>query len=149
MQSQIMRCLGIDYGEKRVGLSYGDELGVAVPLPAAVFPNSVDRFNAIETLIGERRITHLIIGYPYNMDDSIGFKAKEVDAFISELEARFQLPVHRVDERLTTYQAVDSLKKSGKKMLRESRGSGEVDSHAAMIILQDFLDQHTPFEEGN
>ena len=144
-----MRCLGIDYGEKRVGLSYGDELGVAVPLPAAVSPNSADRFNAIETLIGERGITHLIVGYPYNMDDSIGFKAKEVDAFISELEARFQLPVHRVDERLTTYQAVDSLKKSGKKMSRESRGSGEVDSHAAMIILQDFLDQHPPFEEGN
>lgn len=144
-----MRYLGIDYGEKRIGLSYGDELGVAVPLPATVAPLKTDRLNTIETIISERKITQLIVGYPYNMDGSIGFKAKEVDVFISQLEARFHLPVHRIDERLTTYEAVDSLKKSGKKIGRESRKSGDVDSRAAMIILQDFLDQYLPSQERN
>ena len=144
-----MRCLGIDYGEKRVGLSYGDELGVAVPLPATVAPSKADRLNAIETIIHERGISDIIIGYPYNMDGSVGFKAKEVDVFITELETRFKLPVHRVDERLTTYQAVDNLKESGEKMKRETRTSGDVDSRAAMIILQDFLDQHLPSEGIN
>ena len=142
-----MRCLGIDYGEKRIGLSYGDELGVAVPLPATVMLHPADRLNSIATIILDRRITHLIVGYPYNMDDTIGFKAEEVDAFIAELETRFKLPVHRVDERLTTFQAIENLKESGKKMKRESRYSGDIDSRAATIILQDFLDQHFPPEE--
>ena len=83
------------------------------------------------------------------MDDSIGFKAKEVDHFIYELETRFQLPVSRVDERLTTYQAVNSIKGLGKKMLRESRSTGDVDSRAATIILQDFLDQYLSLKDEN
>ena len=74
-----MHCLGIDYGEKRIGLSYGDELGIAIPLPAAISQKKANRFNIIATLIEKRSITHLVVGYPYNMDDSIGFKAKEVD----------------------------------------------------------------------
>ena len=144
-----MHCLGIDYGEKRIGLSYGDELGIAIPLPAAISQKKANRFNIIATLIEKRSITHLVVGYPYNMDDSLGFKAKEVDDFIYELETRFQLPVSRVDERLSTYQAVNSIKGLSKKMLRESRSTGDVDSRAATIILQDFLDQYLSLKDDN
>lgn len=72
-----MRCLGIDYGTKRVGLSYGDEIGVATPLPALLDLTESERMEALATLIQKRRITTLVVGWPLNMDDSAGPKAIE------------------------------------------------------------------------
>ena len=89
-----MRYLGIDWGEKRIGLAYADEVGVAVPLPAAVASTKKARMQQIERMIQERAIAELVVGYPLNMNGSVGFKAREVDAFIKDLEKRFQLPVH-------------------------------------------------------
>ena len=141
-----MRCLGIDYGEKRIGLAWGDELGVATPLPAAVEPAPEARMDRIARLVAERRVTDLVVGYPYNMDGSVGFKAREVDSFISALEARLGLPVHRIDERLTSHRVHDDLGLTGRKE-RELRKSGVVDSGAATLILQDWLDMNLPPHE--
>lgn len=136
-----MRCLGIDYGAKRIGLAHGDEVGVATPLPAVIEPASEARWTKIGEALKARRITDVVVGYPYNMDGSVGFKAKEVDAFVAELKARFGLPVHLVDETLTSYAAESSIKKKDRRGVRDS---GLIDSRAATIILQDFLDQRNP-----
>lgn len=136
-----MRCLGIDYGERRIGLSYGDDLGVAVPLAAAVEKAREDRFLRIVAEATGRRVTDLVVGYPYNMDGSVGFKAREVDAFIEELGTHLSLPVHRVDERLSSKAATEHLPKRRDDELRRS---GKIDSMAACLILQDFLNQHLP-----
>ena len=87
-----MRCLGIDYGERRIGLSYGDEIGVATPLPALDAIDRAEGFVRLGRVLEERRISDLVVGYPLNMDGTVGFKAREVDAFIDELSARFDLP---------------------------------------------------------
>lgn len=141
-----MKYLGIDYGEKRIGLAYGDELGVAVPVQAAIESTLDERLARIETEIRRRSITALVVGYPYNMDGTIGFKAKEVDIFISELEKRFGLPVHRTDERLTTHAVEEGLRATGRNVRadRRERATGNVDSRAAALILQDFLDINLP-----
>ncbi len=136
-----MRCLGIDYGERRIGLSYGDELGVAVPLPAAIEPEFEERIAHLVAEAVGRRCTDLVVGYPYNMDGSVGFKAREVDAFIARLEARLPLPVHRVDERLSSRAATEHLPKRRDDELRRS---GRIDSMAACLILQDFLEARLP-----
>jgi len=136
-----MRFVGIDYGARRVGLSYGDSLGVATPLPALVEPDAAKRWAALLQVIAERRATELVLGYHYNMDDSIGFKAKEVEAFAERLRLELGLPVHLVDERLTSYEAESSIPKAKR---RELRGSGLVDSRAAALILQDYLNQRFP-----
>ena len=136
-----MRCLGIDYGTKRVGLAYGDEVGVATPLPALVDADPAARWEKLGGAIRQRRITDLILGYPYNMDGSVGFKAKEVDAFAAKLKEAFGLPVHLVDETLTSYTAESTI---AKKSRRDVRDSGLVDSRAACLILQDYLDQQIP-----
>ena len=133
-----MRCLGIDYGTRRIGLSYGDELGVATPLPALTDADEAKRWSALAAVVKQRRATDLVLGYPFNMDGTIGFKAKEVDAFAARLRIVFSLPVHLVDERLTSYEAESSIAKSKR---REVRASGIVDSRAATLILQDFLNQ--------
>jgi len=136
-----MRCLGIDYGTKRVGLAQGDDLGVATPLPALIEIEAAARWAKLAEIIQQRRITDLVLGYPYNMDGSVGFKAKEVDSFAGKLKAQFNLPVHLVDETLTSYAAESTI---AKKSRREVRDSGLIDSRAACLILQDFLDQRIP-----
>lgn len=145
-----MRCLGIDYGTRRIGLSYGDELGVATPLPALTEPDAAKRWHALVALIGQRRITDLVLGYPLNMDDTVGFKAKEVEAFAARLRAEVKLPVHLVDERLTSYEAESTISKAKR---RDVRASGIIDSRSATLILQDFLLQKfghpPPLEESD
>lgn len=136
-----MRCLGIDYGTKRIGLAHGDEIGVATPLPALVDADAAVRWTRLGDLIRQRRITDLVLGYPYNMDGSVGFKAKEVDAFAAKLKAEFGLPVHLVDETLTSDAAESSIAKKDRRGVRDS---GLVDSRAACLILQDYLDQKLP-----
>lgn len=136
-----MRFLGIDYGERRIGLSFGDELGVATPLPAITATDEPKRRAALAAVIRERRIAELVIGHPLNMDDTAGPKAKEIEAVAARLHAEFGLPVHLVDERLTSYAAEETIAKSKR---RDVRASGIIDSRAATIILQDYLDQRFP-----
>ena len=138
-----MRCLGIDYGTKRVGLAHGDEIGVATPLPALVDADEAARWAKLGDVIKSRRITDLVLGYPYNMDGSVGFKAKEVDAFAGKLKVAFGLPVHLVDETLTSSEAESSIPKKDRRGVRDS---GLIDSRAACLILQDYLDQKFPPE---
>ena len=71
---------------KRVGLASGDEIGVATPLPALIDADETARWTKLAEVIKQRRITDLVLGYPYNMDGSAGFKAKEVDAFAVRLK---------------------------------------------------------------
>jgi putative Holliday junction resolvase len=134
-----MRCLGLDYGTRRIGLAYGDELGVATPLPALTSADPGRRWEELSAVVRLRRVTDLVLGYPYNMDGTAGFKAKEVDGFAARLRADFGLPVHLVDERLTSHEAEAATPPSRR---RSIRSSGIVDSRAAAIILQDFLNQH-------
>ncbi len=133
-----MRFLGIDYGARRIGLSYGDDLGVATPLPALTEADAAKRWAALTAVVAQRRITELVLGYPLNMDDTAGFKAKEVDAFAARLRGELKLPVHLVDERLTSYEAESTIAKSKR---RDVRASGIVDSRAATLILQDYFNQ--------
>ncbi len=130
--------MGIDWGEKRIGLAYADEVGIAVPLPAAVAASKKARLQHIEAMIEQRGIQMIVCGYPLNMNGSIGFKAKEVDVFIEAIEKRFRLPVHRIDERLSSHSVEQGLKGQKKKI---DRRSGEIDSRAAALILQDFIEE--------
>lgn len=136
-----MRFLGIDYGTRRIGLAHGDDLGIATPLPALTDADPKKRREGLAAVVKRRRITELVLGFPYNMDGSVGFKAKEVEAFAESLKQEFGLPVHFIDERLTSHMAESGM---NQKQLREIRGTGIVDSRAAAIILQDYLDQRFP-----
>lgn len=136
-----MRCLGIDFGTRRIGLAFGDELGVATPLPAIVDADPEKRWTALFAMARQRRATDIVLGHPLNMDDTAGPKAKEAERLAEQLRKELGLPVHLVDERLTSYEAESTIAKSKR---RDVRASGLIDSRAATIILQDFLDQQMP-----
>lgn len=140
-----MRFIGIDLGTRRIGLAYGDELGVATPLPALTQANETERHAGLLKVIRERRAQEIVLGHPLNMDDTEGPKAKEAAAFAARLMAEVGLPVHLVDERLTSYEAESSIAKSKR---REVRASGIIDSRAATLILQDYLNQIFPAPEA-
>jgi len=131
--------IGIDYGRKRIGLSFADgEVGVAVPLKPILNLHGPDLFHAIGAVLQERKVGEIVIGYPLHMDGREGQRTQEVDEFVNALYKRFDLPIHKIDERLSTARVEADFREIGKK---PERKSGEVDSSAAALILQDYLDQ--------
>ena len=132
--------LGIDYGTKRIGLALADELGIALPLgtiPGVDFPGWIEEMKRV---VNERGVDELVIGYPIHMDGVVGKRAKEVDTFISELMEKISLPVHRVDERLTSVAAAESIQKKPKGKRGKRPPDGRIDATAASLILRDFLE---------
>ena len=141
-----MRYIGIDLGTRRIGLAFGDELGVATPLAALTAADPGERRSALLQVLRDRRADEIVIGHPLNMDDTVGPKAKEAEAFAAQLSAELGKPVHLVDERLTSYEAESSIAKSKR---RAVRASGIIDSRAATLILQDYLNQIFPPPESD
>ncbi|HEY1792946.1 MAG TPA: Holliday junction resolvase RuvX [Opitutaceae bacterium] len=138
MKGSSPRFLGIDFGTKRIGLAYGDEIGVATPMPALVENDAGRRWSRLLEVIGERRITEIVLGLPLNMDGTSGPKADEARAMAERLIRETGLPVHLADESLTSYDAESTIPPSRR---RDIRKSGTIDSRAAALILQDYLEQ--------
>ena len=130
--------LGIDYGTKRIGLAWADELGIALPIGAVPGVDDQSYLDRIADLIEAKEVNELIVGYPIHMDGTVGVRAKEVEVFIATLEKSFAMPVHRVDERLTSLAAEESLGVQSNK--RKKKDWGKIDASAAGIILRDFIE---------
>ncbi len=142
-----MTYLGIDYGTRRVGLAVA-EAGLAFPIEAATQTEEAARMECIQNVVTERKVTAFVVGVPLNEDGSAGPMAEYAEAFAKALEERFGLPVYRQDEYGSS-QAADAATASGKTRhgvseRQAERQSGERDSRAAAVILQDYLDAHTP-----
>ena len=138
----MSKYLCIDYGRKRIGLSFADEVGISVPIPAILGTGLEGWQDALTVVVEVRKVDELVVGYPLNMDGSVGTRAREVDVFAAELKKLFGVPVHKSDERLTTHAAVQGFNVSRKRM--PSRETGELDSAAAALILRDFLEERNP-----
>jgi putative holliday junction resolvase len=136
-----MRCLGLDFGTRRIGVAYGDDIGVATPLAALVSTDPLKRWNDLAAVLKARQITDVVLGHPLNMDGSSGPKAAQVEAFALRIQSELELPVHFVDERLTSYEAESTIAPAKRRAVRRS---GLIDSMAATLILQDFLDGRMP-----
>ena len=142
-----MKILGLDYGHRRIGLAFADELGVAFPIEAAVENEFEARMARISREVERRKPDMLLVGYPYNMDGTAGAKAREVDEFIGLLKTRFNLPVEISDERLSSHQAEADMRifskgpKSVKSRIKQRR-TGEIDSRAIALVLQDYIETH-------
>ena len=132
--------LAIDYGTKNIGLACCDELSIAIrPLPSVRHAGSRDLLARLRTIIRENAIRGLIIGIPLNMDGSPGQSVRKVERFIKLLQKELQLPVHRMDERLSTWEAMEYWREMGAKQQRRYR---TIDSLSAALILQRYLKEH-------
>ena len=129
--STLNTLLGLDFGERRTGVAIGQTLaGSARPLTTLHSRDGAQDFEAIGKLIADWAIDALVVGLPLHMDGSEQPLTERVRRFARQLEGRFQLPVHLVDERLSSDEAA---RRSGKKT--------GIDAEAACIILQDWMQQ--------
>ncbi len=136
-----MRILGIDYGEKRVGLAISSSVGfIAQGLPTIERVDGEDYLEELADIIKEKEVDEIVVGLPKNMNGSIGEKAEEVFVLVETLKSKFNLPVHTFDERLTTVRAHRAM--TGAKMSKKGKKK-RVDMIAAQFILQSYLDQNS------
>jgi len=132
------RILSLDFGSKTIGLAVSDPLGItAQGLPTLRRKNKRMDFAALADVIQKYEVVEIVMGLPLHMSGRAGTQAEKAELFAEELRARFGLPVHMWDERLTSAEA--------NRVLRESemsiRKRGEVvDRLAAVLILQSFLE---------
>ena len=121
--------LAFDYGTRRIGVAVGNSmLKRAQPL-ATLSALGAARFDAIRRLVDEWRPDALVVGVPTHPDGAPHDNTRKARAFARQLHGRFGLPVHEVDERYTTVEAM-------------SQGASDVDAAAAALILEQYLQQH-------
>ena len=136
-----MRIMGLDFGSKTVGVAVCDPLGITAQTVETITRASENKLRQtlarIEQLIGEYEIERIVLGYPKNMNNTVGERAEKTSEFGAALERRTGLPVVLWDERLTTVAAERVLIESG--VRRENRKKS-VDQIAAAMILQGYLD---------
>ncbi len=133
----MSRVLGIDYGDSRVGLALSDPMKI-IAKPFKTLDNNIDLLFNLKTVIDNNDVAQLVVGYPLNMKGEITPQTKKVDDFIFLLESKFDFPVIRIDERLSSVSAINSLINQG---IKTGHNKSKIDDTSAAIILQEFLDQ--------
>jgi putative Holliday junction resolvase len=129
--------LGFDFGYRRIGMAVGQKLtGNARPLATLDAKYGVPNWHNLEKIIKQWRPNALIVGLPTCIDDSVQHTTDASKDFAKQLVERFALPVHMVDERLSTVAAREELySQGGYRRIKKT----EVDSVAACIILEQWL----------
>ena len=138
-----MRILGLDYGSKTVGVAVSDPLGITAQGVSTIWRKQENKLRQtlaqIETLVEDYQVERIVLGYPKNMNNTVGERALKSLEFKEMLERRTGLPVVMWDERLTTVEANRTLMESG--VRRENRKQ-YLDELAAIFILQSYLDAY-------
>jgi putative Holliday junction resolvase len=133
------RTLALDFGLRNIGLAISDELGVtAQGLPTLRRTNRRNDLDHLRRVIKQHGVAELVLGLPLRMSGQEGVQAERVKEFAELLRAKFKLPVHLFDERLTTVEANRVLRASEMGMQRRAE---VVDQLAAVLILQSYLDR--------
>ncbi len=140
------RFLGIDYGTKRIGIAISDEKGI-LAFPKEIILNNSDGFERLSEIIKIENVSEIVIGESVDFSGKLNVLSARIEIFILELKDKFNLPIHKQKEFLTSVEA----RRSGnnKKSLSQSQThskikqikSGHIDASAAALILQRYLDR--------
>lgn len=136
-----MRKMGLDFGSKTVGVAVSDPLLITAQGVEIVRRKSENKLRQtlarIEALIVEYEVDEIVLGFPKNMNDTLGERAEKTQEFQEMLERRTGLSVQLWDERLTTVAADKAMMEAG---IRREERKEHVDRIAAVFILQGYLD---------
>ena len=133
-----MRYLAIDLGDKRTGVAVGDDLtGIVSPLDVVNTASEAERLRRLRDLIASEGPGALVVGWPLNMDGSVGPSAQKCKAFADKLGEATRLPVQLHDERLSSAAADEQMAMSG---LTHKQKKARRDAMAAANILRGFLE---------
>ncbi|MBO7335416.1 MAG: Holliday junction resolvase RuvX [Lachnospiraceae bacterium] len=139
-----MRIMGLDYGAATMGVAISDELLITAQPVETIRREKENQmrhtYQRIEELIQEYGVEKIVLGYPKNMNDTIGEKALKAEKVKEDIERRTGLPVILMDERLTTVQAHRVLDEAE---MNYKKKAAVIDKLAASIILQTYLDMQS------
>ncbi|OUM90922.1 MAG: Holliday junction DNA helicase RuvA [Bacillus thermozeamaize] len=141
-----MRILALDLGSKRVGVAVSDSLGLTAQ-GLTVLKRQPDHqlISDIASILEQYDVDEIVVGYPKNMNGTIGPRGREAEAFAEQLRNRFRLPVVLWDERLTTAAAERSLLEAD---LSRKKRRQVVDQLAAVLILEGYLQARGAKNDG-
>ena len=133
------RCLGVDYGTRRIGLAVSDASG-SIAFPAGTLERRGLRrdLESLCALVKEREVERIVVGLPLHMDGRRGPEAEAAEKFAGQLAQATGLPVEMFDERWTTREAERALAETGR---RGKKRRQVVDSVAASLLLRAWLEQ--------
>lgn len=140
------RFMGIDYGTKRIGVAISDE-NSTLAFPKEIVLNDSNTFKKIGDIIKKEKVEEIVVGESVDFSGKLNALSGRIEVFILELKERFDLPVHKQKEFLTSVEARRSA--SSKKDFNPSQAhskikqikSGRIDASAAALILQRYLDR--------
>ena len=131
----MVTVLGFDFGPRKIGVAVGQSVtGTATPLATLRSVGGRPDWERIARLVAEWKPLALVVGLPFNMDDSEAEPARAVRRFARQLEGRLRLPVHLVDERLTSLEAQ-------RRMGKRAQRIDAIDAFAATLILETWLSE--------
>lgn len=132
MRLEKRRILGLDVGEKRIGVAMSDPTNT-IAQPLVVVERDGGELNRISEIVKENEVGEIVIGFPRNMDGSIGATAEKVKEFADLLSKEIELPVVFIDERLSTAEAERMMITAD---LSRKKRKKSIDKVAAAIILE-------------
>ncbi len=133
-----MRILGVDFGDSRTGYAISDPLGFgATTLPACKEKNMVKVADYTAKIAKEQGVERIVLGYPKNMNGTVGPRGKKTEDFATMLRERLDIPIMLWDERLTTVSAHNLMNETN---VRGQKRKDSVDSISAAYLLQSYLD---------
>lgn len=139
MAEGLQRVLGFDYGTRQIGVAVGQTLTAsASPLKELRARDGIPNWDEIAALLREWHPDALVVGLPLNMDGTASEMSARAEKFARRLQGRFGLPVHCIDERLSTFEAKQTLRDSGRRAPSSYRDN-PVDSLAAALLLETWL----------
>ena len=134
----MSRILGVDYGERRIGLALSDPLGIiAKPLKVIDRIKTIDYLSAIIETAKEKDVNKIVVGVPFALKGGYSKQTNIVTEFITELFNLGKIEIISVDERLSSESAEMSLREQG---IKTGHEKGSVDETAAAIFLQHYLE---------
>lgn len=142
--TQEQRILGIDYGTRRIGLAISDPLRI-IAQSLETIENNNECYSIIKKIIEREYIALIVVGMPLNLKGERAQKSLEVEEFIRNLRVHIKIDIVDWDERFTSTMAQRSLLQFGVKKKQRSE-KGRIDSMAAAIMLQSYLDSRKKTE---
>ncbi|MBT1279784.1 Holliday junction resolvase RuvX [Thermoanaerobacter sp. CM-CNRG TB177] len=134
-----MRIMGLDVGDKRIGIAISDLSGtIAQGLTTIKRSSNKKDFERIKQIINEYEVGMIIVGLPKNMNGTLGPQGQKVVRFVEHLKKAFSIPIILWDERLTTVEAERVLIE--KADISRAKRKEVIDKLAAVLILQNYLD---------
>jgi putative Holliday junction resolvase len=137
----VKRILGIDWGEKKIGISVSDPLGISANGVGVFYGNFEEKMKVVEDLIKKYDVEIIVLGLPISLSGELGREGEKILKVKEEIEKRFNINVELIDERFTTKISKDILSFDRKKGEKIKKRKLQDDLSSAILILNSYLER--------